>query len=234
MREEDDSILNFRFLSSFSLFFFKSFGFLFSFYFIFQCHPADPDFRVKPLQNREYTGFISREFFQVIVEVNLPEESSSIEKLRENCLSESIPIRDKLTLPILREIASNNIENRRFYKEDEREREENQILSSFEKKTVNWRRPASKEIPIINPFIYRGEFAWFLDKMFLFQEDYSKSGKCKFIYRNIGPELFKKVYETRLSIPTKEIQRPVEVPSKNDRNNTTPGSPVIPTGGMVR
>ena len=58
------------------------------FYFIllcfYFCKPADPNYRTKPLQNTEYTGFISREFFQAVVEVPLTKEELTILEERKS------------------------------------------------------------------------------------------------------------------------------------------------------
>lgn len=205
---------------------------------IIGCTPVDPDFRVKPLRNSDYTGFISREFFQVVVEVDLQEMDGSIEKLREECQKESLVKRDKLALPILREVASANPKNRRLYASDGKNHEADQFLASFERKTSTWKKPVS-DLGITAETVYRGDFVWLLDQMFLHKEDYSKPGKCKFVYRNISKNLYEKVENTVLSIPTKEITKPVVLPTKETPNNQgpanqVPGAPIIPTTGTIR
>jgi hypothetical protein len=176
-------------------------------FFIKYCVPVDPNLRTQPLQNSDYTGFISREFFQVVVEVPIPNLDLSIEKLRLICYKESLVQRDLLTLPILRKIASINIENQKLHKADTLDKEEtSEILASFEKKISNWKKPV-ENTNNINPLLYSGDFHWFLEGMFLYKEDYSNPEKCKFIYRNISKELYKKVEDTKLSLPTqKDVQ----------------------------
>jgi len=63
--------------------------------------PADPKFQKKPLANESYSGFISRDFFQLVVEVPIKLDPIPLKKLREDCKQRSVPIRNRMTIPIL-------------------------------------------------------------------------------------------------------------------------------------
>ena len=148
------------------------------------CTISDPNYINKPLQNLTYTGFISRDFFQVVVEIPIDSKELPILKEREKCNQKAISERDRLTVPILRSIAASSFKNK------------TKEPSSFKNyKTI------SK-----NYQISRGEFSWFLDTMFLFYEDYSSRDKCTFIYRNIQDQLYAKVEDSTLVVP-EEIKK---------------------------
>jgi hypothetical protein len=177
------------------------FGFLF-FGGLF-CYPVDPNYQTKPLQNTSYSGFISRNFFQVVVEVKIPEREFTIAEERNHCKSMSFVERNKKTLALLREEANYNSSNQKRFRYDSQAKEEEEILNSFQSSTKEWRKnSASSLIQSKNPDLSTGEFAWLLDDMFLFREDYSNAGKCIFVYRVIQENLYKKVYETNLASPS--------------------------------
>lgn len=184
------------------IFFFLIFGY---------CHPADPNYRTKPLENMAYSGFIARNFFQVVVEVKLSARELTILEEREHCKEMSLVERDKKTLKILQEEVSLETPNQKRYKFDTAPSEEEEILNSFQAKSKTW-RTSSKEYleESENPLLVTGEFAWFLDSLVLFKEDYSQSGKCIFVYRIIKDGLFEKVQSTKLTLPQKS-----KVPTKN-------------------
>ncbi len=142
------------------------------------CKISDPNYSKKPLLNTTYTGFISRDFFQVVVNVPILLEEKTIVKERETCLQRSISERDKLTIPILRAIATSNVKNKEEY--------------SGIKINIGERKNKSE--------LSRGEFSWFLDSMFLFKEDYSSRKNCIFVFRVIQDKLYDKVENVKLVI----------------------------------
>ncbi|WCL50829.1 hypothetical protein [Leptospira sp. GIMC2001] len=73
-------------------------------FFIINCSfikPADPNFRIKPLGNEEHNGFISRDFFQIVVDVDKTKKEIPIQQKREDCKRRSVLIRNEKTIPIL-------------------------------------------------------------------------------------------------------------------------------------
>lgn len=186
---------------------------LFLFILLISCKPADPNYREKPLQNTEYTGFISRNFFQVVVEVPLTKEELTILEERKSCLVEAIRKRDTLVIPILKQVAKEGKWNKQEIKKEKEmandiEKEKMQKLKS-KKNGSNSKSKTSDEINIYdkkevtvtsnNTLLNRGEFSWFLDSMFIYKEDYSDPEKCSFVFRNIQEGLYKKVENTKLS-----------------------------------
>ena len=166
---------------------------------IYHCKITDPNYLNKPLSNTTYNGFISRDFFQIIVEIPVFDKEITIMKEREVCLQKSLPARDKLIIPILRKIAAESPKNK------------SELLVS--KKTENYE-------------ISRGEFSWFLDSMFLYLEDYSSRDRCKFIYRNIQANLYSMVENTKLVVPEFLPKKAfkMEVPPTGT-STTTPANP---------
>jgi hypothetical protein len=145
---------------------------------VINCKISDPNFSKKLLLNTTYTGFISRDFFQVVVSVPILLEEKTIVKERETCLQRSIYERDKLTIPILRSIATNNVKNKEEY--------------SGIRINIGESKKKSE--------LSRGEFSWFLDSMFLFKEDYSSRKNCTFVFRVIQDKLYEKVENVKLVI----------------------------------
>lgn len=180
-----------------------------------KCQIADPNYKQKSFKIEDYTGFISRDFFQVVVEVPLELSDKPILQQRETCKLQSRQKRDELTLPILRKIASSN--QKKFIEFSKSKTQED--LPSFEKKG-GFNKKEDLE----------GEFAWFFNHMFLYKEDYTQKDKCKFIYRNISRDLYARVENTKLIYPeSKEIQTNPQIQMPQPIY-----LPVIPTGGNVR
>ncbi|MCX8000147.1 MAG: hypothetical protein N3A69_14535, partial [Leptospiraceae bacterium] len=130
--------------------------------FLLNCQIADPNYKLKTFENEDYTGFIAKDFFQVIVEIPLEITDKPILEQRETCKLESLRKRNEITLPILRKIASSSFQNQKREKEllQSKNLEE---LPSFEAKQKL--KEKSKT--------YEGEFAWFFEKFFLYKEDYT-------------------------------------------------------------
>lgn len=188
---------------------------------IFQnCQISDPEHKIKTYEIEDYTGFIARDFFQVVVEIPLEPSDKTILETREICKNLSIQKRNELTLPILKEIASSSSFNRERLRQVSIKKAWEEF-PSFEAKKIQEEKKIQTHL---------GEFAWFFEKFFLYKEDYSQKDKCKFIYRNIDPNLYEKVENTKLVLPN-----PIE-PSKKQEVPTpiNPNLPTIPTGGNFR
>lgn len=186
------------------------FSVLFFFLVHAKCGISDPDYKKKPLLNTDYSGFISRDFYQVIVELPIKNTNDTITMDREKCRKSSLSERDKLVVNQLRKIALNNDSN-----------------SSIE------------FIPLeVENFEYTiGDFSWFLNKLNLFMEDYSDPKKCKFIYRLLEKNLYSKVEKTKLTItrnkmPPKKITQTENQIKPTEQNQNTSSQPIVP--GITR
>jgi len=181
---------------------------------LISCRPADPFFRLKPLMNIEYTGFISRDFFQVVVNVDMTTKELPINGLRASCKNEANKKKDQVTIEYLKKnYISRKIKDNPFApKKDQGESKDFttniQMKDTDEsKKTEKEKGKPSPEFGLYNKTNYqltRGEFAWFLDAMFLYREDYSNPEKCIFVYRIIEDGLYKKVEATNILIEEQE------------------------------
>lgn len=170
------------------------------------CRPADPNYRIKPMLNDQFTGFISREFFQVVVEIPLnPFIERTILEERIYCKKKAILQRDRLSLPILKNVAMNNQKNKNRQKIQDnkfkRYIKKNKTFTPKINREDNLKFYNSEEITHSmknnkNILLNRGDFNWFLDSMFLYKEDYSDPKKCVFVFRNIQKKLYKKVENT--------------------------------------
>lgn len=212
------------------------------------CKPADPNYRSKPLQNTDYTGFISRNFFQAVVEVPLTKEELTILEERKSCQREALKKRDGIVLLLLKKIAMEDNWNRKerdLEKERASDTEKAKLKSDEFKKTLaeakststddtNTSASASASASIFdkkinptskakNPILNRGEFAWFLDTMFIYKEDYSNPEKCSFVFRNIQDKLYERVEKTKLTFIGED-------PPSKFKPADTPQNPTSPTG----
>jgi hypothetical protein len=185
---------------------------LFCFY---NCTVSDPNYLKKTLLNVSHTGFISRDFFQVVVEIPILTSELTILKEREWCIQKALQERDRVTIPLLRSIAGASLKNKN---------KEFTSIRSYKSFSKNFQTS-------------RGEFSWFLDSMFIFQEDYSSRDKCKFVYRNIQDNLYSKVEDIYLVVPedTKREKSKYIDPSA-PATQQTPGqtntNPITP--GVIR
>lgn len=219
----------------------------FCFYFIllcfYFCKPADPNYRTKPLQNTEYTGFISREFFQAVVEVPLTKEELTILEERKSCLKEAMKKRDLIVVPLLKKVAMEdkfNERERELEKERADDKEKAKLKdeefrknlpdaktvvpgeeSIYDKKTVEVKKAKS-------PLVNRGEFAWFLDSMFIYKEDYSDPEKCSFVFRNIQDKLYERVEKTKLSFIGEDKPSRFRPDGNQTNPNNATGLPLAP------
>ena len=162
---------------------------------IFFCHPADPDYKKKPLANETYTGFVSREFFQAVVTIEAPETELSLKQMRNSCKEQVLYHRDATVLPIL--VAINQEAKNEIFPSNKYLAEEDEIKSmNPTENIIKFQQPVKKND---NPLYFRRDFAWFLDSMQIYLEDYSRKDKCIFIFRKIEPDLLKKVENAALS-----------------------------------
>ncbi|MCE9501203.1 MAG: hypothetical protein K8R21_12010 [Leptospira sp.] len=190
------------------------------------CRPADPLLRTKPLQNIEYSGFISREFFQVVVTVDLTKDELSINDLRMSCKKDAIRKRDEQVITLLKQaILETKTQSFPATPVQMAQTQGGQQQSQTQQLPVaGMQQPAQTQgqIPasttatqnalpansrtrkdLLNPKNFRlsrGEFNWFLDNMVLYREDYSKSEKCTFVFRIIQKGLFEKIEKTKFSV----------------------------------
>ncbi|PJZ28203.1 hypothetical protein CH378_19055 [Leptospira kmetyi] len=222
-------------------------------FFLFACVPADPEYRQRVLENFQDTGFISREFFQILVKVPLPAKDAGIKELRTQCRKIAETKRDEIAVSILlKEIRSND----RLYAgvmPDLSSSSSPALPSQITSTTSASTAPGSIAVsgsatnatgtnPTANQnqsstsgaasatsssslipdpksaakdqekakllaqdvLVYRGAFAWFLNSMFLFREDYNDPANCTFIYRNIQKDLYANVIRKGLKPISKE------------------------------
>lgn len=66
------------------------------------CEPADPEFRRKAWENVTDSGFISHEYFQVVVSVPVPNQERPLLELREECRTRAVRKRDELSIELIR------------------------------------------------------------------------------------------------------------------------------------
>ncbi|WP_061249257.1 hypothetical protein [Leptospira alstonii] len=199
------------------------------------CVPADPEYRQKVLENVRDTGFISREFFQILVKVPLPAKDAGIKELRNQCRKIAETKRDEIAVSILlQEIRANEGIFRGSLPPDltsssppalpgqisnttSASSVPGSIAVSGTTNTMTSNQPAnanptSATTPLTpntrmtekdkekkeklltqDILVYRGAFAWFLNSLFLFREDYTDTANCTFIYRNIQKDLYANV-----------------------------------------
>nr|WP_232371754.1 hypothetical protein [Leptospira ainazelensis] len=197
------------------------------------CVPADPEYRQKVLENVKDIGFISREFFQILVKVPLPSKDAGILELRKQCRKIAETKRDEMAVSILiKEIRENDslygslqadptinntnpalpsqITNTTSVNStpggvavsgastNSATQSSNPYAPSTNSSAIPDPKAAEREkekVKLLNQdvLLYRGAFAWFLNSMFLFREDYSDPANCTFIYRNIQKDLYANV-----------------------------------------
>ncbi|MEM7183098.1 MAG: hypothetical protein AAF518_19465 [Spirochaetota bacterium] len=177
-------------------------------FFLGSCYPADPNYKLKPLQNTEYTGFISRNFFQVIV-IGTPEPGEkTLLQERASCHKNALKERDKLTLIHLKKIVQSQ-KKASLNPNNPSEKKSKVPDSTKESKDNSKKEIATKSLSHFpNILLNRGDFDWFLGKLQLHMEDYSKLPKCRFIFRAFGKNLYKQVLQshiTKQTIPKNEI-----------------------------
>ncbi|AOP34856.1 hypothetical protein A0128_13975 [Leptospira tipperaryensis] len=202
--------------------------------FFFSCVPADPEYRQKVLENVKDTGFISREFFQILVKVPLPSKDAGILELRNQCrkiaetkrdemavsiLITEIRESDRLFGPLQQDLATNTnpalpsqitnttsvsstpggvavsgtSSNTATTQSNPYGPPNTSSTSAIPDPKAAEREKEKAKLLNQDVLLYRGAFAWFLNSMFLFREDYSDPANCTFIYRNIQKDLYANV-----------------------------------------
>ncbi|KAA1290054.1 hypothetical protein E4413_14590 [Leptospira interrogans] len=214
------------------------------------CVPADPEYRHKVLENIKDTGFISREFFQILVKVPLPTKDMGIKELRNQCRKIAETKRDEMAVSILlKEIRGNelifsgplppdltsslppalpgqittttaassavpgsiavsgstgaNPTTNPNQSTNQTTTATNTATSTPDPKAAEKNKEKEKQLAQ-DVLVYRGAFAWFLNSMFLFREDYTDATNCTFIYRNIQKDLYANVIRKGLKPISKE------------------------------
>lgn len=110
---------------------------------------ADPNFRKKPLEMEDYSGFIARDFFQIVVKVDATARDIPIRDRREDCKRRSIPLRNRMTIPLLLQESKDN--------ENDRLRGINRIQKSYPSPDSATNTggsafdPSGSSLPIITP-----------------------------------------------------------------------------------
>lgn len=211
------------------------------------CVPADPEYRQKVLENIKDTGFISREFFQILVKVPLPAKDMGIKELRNQCRKIAETKRDEMAVSILLKeirgnelifsgplppdltsslppslpgqittttaassavpgsiaVSGNAVGTNPTTNPNQTASTTNTTTSIPDPKAAEKNKEKEKQLNQ-DILVYRGAFAWFLNTMFLFREDYTDSANCTFIYRNIQKDLYANVIRKGLKPISKE------------------------------
>lgn len=202
------------------------------------CEPADPEFRRKAWDNVSDTGFISREYFQVVVTVPIPNQERPILELREECRARALRRRDEITIPV---IVTQLREERKYLRgtaEQTRvpayippaqhpqvgvtgggvspgmatasitpnQTQTPTTASQPGASTTPDRIDTQKEIEkkkkenVNADFLaYRAAFSWFLDKFFLYREDYTDPKRCTLVYRIVEADLLERILESPIT-----------------------------------
>lgn len=196
------------------------------------CRPADPDYVGKVMKNQTYSGFISRDFFQVVVEVPYPSDDMTILEEREFCKEQSVAYRDDKAVPLLVDVAMENPKNKKRAVERFRSDTDSPRYPSLREKVSDLSNASDRRLlNFKNADLNRGAFSWFLGSMFLHKEDYSVKNKCTFIYRLIEKDLFAKVENTLLPVPVKPV--PAKVFTETSTGTSGTGTATATGTGMI-
>ncbi|ONF94346.1 hypothetical protein [Leptospira santarosai] len=203
------------------------------------CVPADPEYREKVLENVRDTGFISREFFQILVKVPLPVKDAGVRELRNQCRKIAETKRDEIAVSILlTEIRANEQITKGALLPDltsslplplpgqitnttsvstapgsiavsggtNQQTNTNQGSTTPTPSDPKEMEKNKEKEQLLNQdvLVYRGAFAWFLNSLFLFREDYTDPSNCTFIYRNIQKDLYSNVIAKGFKSVSKE------------------------------
>ncbi|MCW7489715.1 hypothetical protein [Leptospira meyeri] len=188
---------------------------------------ADPSYVERALQNESDEGFISREFFQIKVEIPVTYKEVSGVARRNDCKQRAFVERERLALPYLIQIQRQKHQFGESIDEyskslEGKDRQARLIAnapqtttaigvvsptttttspqpSSQQGQTATNTTQTQKENTIENTH----SFSWFFDGLVLYKEDYSDRTKCAFLFRNIQPKLMERVEKTPLLEPRK-------------------------------
>ncbi|PJZ69387.1 hypothetical protein CH373_14030 [Leptospira perolatii] len=203
-------------------------------FYLISCVPADPGYRRKAWENTSDSGFISRDFFQVVVNVPIPKEEKPILELRKECKTLSLRMKDQISIPLL--LAQIQEERKSKigvgigskvppYEPPPKPPQiaragvvtqmggmtqpSPQTQTATDPKDSNASTDASeknkdskvqlKVNQASSEFLaYRATFSWFLDGLSLYREDYTDPNRCRFVYRIVQTDLFKRITDTDL------------------------------------
>ncbi|GBF49570.1 hypothetical protein LPTSP4_10850 [Leptospira ryugenii] len=209
--------------------------------------PADPLLVEHALQNESDEGFISREFFQVKVEVPYPNLELSGRQSRETCKQNAFLKKEELALPFLLDVhreqyqwgdgfetyAKTKIGQARLSQSQTSVANSspisqastvspgsNTVTNSMTNVGPNATTVAPQPMTKTLPEQnkqYIQSFGWFFQSMFLYKEDYSSKTKCAFLFRLIQKNLYDKVLQTEL--PKSLLYKNESIP---DEKNTRP------------
>ncbi|WP_210410844.1 hypothetical protein [Leptospira sarikeiensis] len=189
------------------------------------CEPADPEYRRKVWENLNDSGFISHDYFQVVVTVPVPNQEKPLLTLREDCKTRAIRKRDEISINLI--IAQITEENKTWigvgvnstvpkYEplpgpiQAVRTKSNSpmgaasiatQVVQTQEEDTGPEEKKEKKKTEIINAdyLTYRASFAWLLDRLFLYKEDYSDPKTCTMVFRIVDADLLKRTLETKIT-----------------------------------
>lgn len=197
---------------------------LFLTFFLGYCEPADPEYRRKVWDNLSDSGFISHDYFQVVVTVPVPNQEKPLLTLREDCKARAIRKRDEMSVNLL--LAQVSEERKTWIgvgvnstvpkyeplpgPPQAVRTKSNSPMGTASIATQNIQAPVEDDSPeekkekkkteIVNAdyLTYRASFAWLLDKLFLYREDYSDPKSCTFVFRVVDADLLKRTLESKL------------------------------------
>ncbi|TGK07937.1 hypothetical protein EHO59_07540 [Leptospira semungkisensis] len=190
-----------------------------------QCEQADPEFRRKAWENVSESGFISHDYFQVVVTVPIPDQERPLLELREECKARAVRKRDEVSVTLilaqLTEERKNLIGIARTSSVPKYETPilpntvlaaqasrgsgasiATQTLIPTEKPSEEQEEKKEKkktEIVSADYLAYRASLAWFIDKLFLFKEDYSDPKTCTMVFRVVDADLMKRILESPIT-----------------------------------
>ncbi|WP_411822227.1 hypothetical protein [Leptospira sp. 'Mane'] len=185
--------------------------------------PADKLLVEKALQNETDIGFISREFFQMKVEIPYSSLETSGKTKREECKTKAFLKREELSMPYLLQahrdkyrfgegiesFESTRIGRMRTIKQQkDAQAAANLIPGGAATATAlpNQTQSQPATVPVLSSPLRQGtkpytqNFAWFFSSLHLYKEDYSDKSKCAFLFRNIQEKLYAKVEETQVPL----------------------------------
>ena len=135
--------------------------------------------------NTDFTGFVSRDFFQVVVTVPPSPALSETEK-RKQCKKKSVRERDRIAAIALEEAISGN----------KKEQAQTPALSDEINNNSQQNDSQDSEKKQSETEILVSKYRWFLNGLYLHLEEY-QNGECKFIYRRVEKGLYSKLSEKR-------------------------------------
>ncbi|BDA78359.1 hypothetical protein LPTSP3_g12890 [Leptospira kobayashii] len=198
--------------------------------FFFSCsgfQPADKLLVERALQNETDIGFISREFFQMKVEIPYSSLEAPKKTKREECKTKAFLKREELSMPFLLQVhrdkyrfgegiedySKTRVGQMRALKQQKDAQASASPIPGLAVGNTNTALPNQTQnqnqaatVPLLSAPLPQGtkpytqNFAWFFDSLHLYKEDYSDRSKCAFLFRNIQEKLYAKVEETQVPL----------------------------------